>query len=208
MIQFFLKNIAIALLLFISGCLPLPQVYINPDIPPAQYRMSPAMVKSTYMTLPGYPEPSTPDIYNQAYYLRYYALGDKPGTVLVIMPGIFGGATSLDSLARQLVATIPNLEVWAIDRRANALEDRSAMIESLRKHDPGLAKAFYLDNFNQAQGFKPVDPEEVMFMAEWGLDVHLYDLHEVIKKAHTQASRVILGWSFSGWEYGELLCSL
>ena len=36
-------------------------------------------------------------------------------------------------------------------------------------------------------------------MAEWGLDVHLYDLHEVIKKAHTRLHGSF--WvTYSGWE--------
>jgi pimeloyl-ACP methyl ester carboxylesterase len=193
LLKHFSNIVGTLLLLLISGCLPLPQVYINPDIPPAQYRMPPDMIKRAYVTLEGYPEPSTPDSYNHAYYVRYYALGDKPGTVLVIMPGIFGGATSVDTLARQLVAAVPNLEVWAIDRRANALEDRSSMIESLRKHDPGLARDYYIEHFNRPDGFKLIDPKDLMFIGEWGLEVHLYDLHEVIKQARAQALQVILG---------------
>jgi hypothetical protein len=52
-------------------------------------------------------------------------LGPKPGIVLILVPGLPAGAASLDPLARDLVAAFRSeLEVWAIDRRPNQLEDR------------------------------------------------------------------------------------
>ncbi len=52
-------------------------------------------------------------------------LGPKPGIVLILVPGLPAGAASLDPLARDLVAAFRGeLEVWAIDRRPNQLEDR------------------------------------------------------------------------------------
>ena len=61
---------------------------------------------SEYVSLPGFREPHTPDRYNRAYYLRYYApklvnepsVTSRPDTVLVMMPGLFAGATALDLL--------------------------------------------------------------------------------------------------------------
>ncbi len=188
-----MRLLGFSLLLFISGCLPLPQVRLDPDIPPAVYRMLPMTIKKTYINLAGYPEKSTPERYNQAFYMRYFAPGDKPQTVFVIMPGVFGGATSLDILARQLVAAVPNLEVWAIDRRANGLEDRSAIATSLRHQNPSLAYDYYVKNLGTPQGFRTIPPDQLRFMSEWSLEVHLYDLHEIIKAARQQAPQVILG---------------
>lgn len=48
-----------------------------------------------------------------------------PNTVLILIPGFLGGATTFDPVARDLVARMNGgLEVWAVDRRPNQLEDR------------------------------------------------------------------------------------
>ena len=67
-----------------------------------------------------------PDL-NQVSYVRTYA--DDSATprevILVVIPGFLGGATTFDPLARNLVAAHgAGLEVWAVDRRPNQLEDR------------------------------------------------------------------------------------
>ena len=49
----------------------------------------------------------------------------RPKAVLILIPGFLGGATTFDPLARDLVAAFRGeLEVWAVDRRPNQLEDR------------------------------------------------------------------------------------
>ncbi len=49
----------------------------------------------------------------------------RPKVVLILIPGFLGGATTLDPIARDLVASFRGeLEVWAVDRRPNLLEDR------------------------------------------------------------------------------------
>jgi hypothetical protein len=49
----------------------------------------------------------------------------RPRAILILIPGFLGGATTLDPLARDLVAAFRGkLEVWAVDRRPNQLEDR------------------------------------------------------------------------------------
>ncbi|CAN5847154.1 hypothetical protein BH24DEI2_BH24DEI2_18760 [soil metagenome] len=120
-------------LLGLVGCLPIPTVRLDLELPPVTYRSSPQEVATDYVTVPGYAEPHTPDVYNRSYYLRYYRAEDRvrdtPSTVLILVPGIFGGATSMDELARQLVASTPGLEVWALDRRANVIEDRTGFIK-------------------------------------------------------------------------------
>jgi pimeloyl-ACP methyl ester carboxylesterase len=51
--------------------------------------------------------------------------GTTPDTILILIPGFLGGGTTFDPLARQLVdASAGNIEVWAVDRRPNQLEDR------------------------------------------------------------------------------------
>ena len=48
-----------------------------------------------------------------------------PRAILILIPGFLGGATTFDPIAEDLVDKMGGtLEVWAIDRRPNQLEDR------------------------------------------------------------------------------------
>jgi pimeloyl-ACP methyl ester carboxylesterase len=187
------RFIFVLLLVVLTACLPIPTVQLDPAVVPVSYRVAPFNVRTDYVSLPGYDEPSTPTQYDKALYLRYFLPNETPDTILVLESGIFGGAASLDIVSRQLVAAIPNLEVWSVDRRANLLEDTGKMVESLRTRKPMLAYDYYITNYGKETGFNPVPAEDVRFMATWGLEVHLRDLHEIIKQAEVTAPRVILG---------------
>jgi pimeloyl-ACP methyl ester carboxylesterase len=175
------------------SCVPIPQVHRPPDVASVRYHVKPERVKTEYVELAGFDESTTPDKYDKALYARYFLMSQNAETIIVLMPGIYGGATSLELLARQLVAALPNVEVWAVDRRSNLLEDRSVMMEALNQKNPRLAYDYYVKNFGEENGFNIVPPDDVRFMAQWGLDVHLRDLHEIIKRAEKIAPRVILG---------------
>jgi pimeloyl-ACP methyl ester carboxylesterase len=187
------RLIFVVLLFMLCACLPIPTVQLDPAVPPPNYRVALSSVRTEYSSLPGYNEPSTPDEYDRTLYLRYFLPNETPETVFVLVPGIFGGATSVDIVARQLVSAIPNLEVWAVDRRANLLEDTKIMVEGLQTRNPQPAYDYYVTNFGTETGFKLIPPDEVRFMANWGLEVHLRDLHEIIKQAEVTAPKVILG---------------
>ncbi len=191
------------LLTCLSACLPIPNLHTDLKLPPPVYRTDPRSVATAYMALSGFAAPGTPERLNRTFYLRYYK-ESRADTILVLMPGIFGGATNFDILARQLVASQPGLEVWAIDRRANALEDHSALRESLLAREPGIAYRYYEQEAGTDAGFKPIPENELGFMRRWGLVTHLYDLHEVVKRAHEQAATVILG----GHSLGASIVSL
>ncbi len=185
-----------ALALGLAGCLPIPNLRADLNLPVAPQRIEAERVKTQYVSLPGDKAPGTPEPLNRSYYLRYYApdaAGKDPDTVLILMPGIFGGATSFDVLARQLVASRAGLEVWAIDRRANGLEDASALQESLRTRNPNIAYRYYVQNAGTPAGFNAVPDEDLGFMRRWGLVTHLRDLHEVVKRANERAETVVLG---------------
>ena len=182
----------LGVLLVLAGCLPIPNLRADLKLPATPYRMSPQGVRTAYLSLPGYEAPGTPERLNRSFYRRYHA-DEKASAILILVPGIFGGATSFDILARQLVASRPGLEVWAVDRRANALEDRSALREALRKRDPSIAYRYYLQNAGTAAGFNVIPAERLGFMRRWGLVAHLHDLHEVVKRANERAETVVLG---------------
>lgn len=195
--------LAIAIVALASGCLPIPDVRWGlPGMPP-EYRIAPERVRTTFERVPGHGAPGTPPELDASYVLRYH-VGEEADTVLVLMPGIFGGATSFDSLARQLVAAIRGLEVWAVDRRANALEDREGFRRAIARRDPAEAIGYYLGGHGAPPEFEPLDAASVPFMAHWGLEVHLRDLDVIVSRARSRAEHVVLG----GHSLGAAIVSL
>ena len=66
-----------------------------------------------------------PDEFDQVYVNKIGP--DDAKQVLVLMPGTSGGAGDFTLVARDLVKRVPDLAVWAIDRRSQALEDRRGL---------------------------------------------------------------------------------
>lgn len=197
------RTVLLLVVLGLAGCLPIPEVRVDLNVPPPTYRFPLDEVAIEYVRLPGTPAPNTPERFNQTFYLRYFAPEEPTDSVLVLVPGIFGGAATFDILARRLVAAVPGLEVWAVDRRANALEDRTVFLQALEERDPMLAYRYYVEGAKE-DGFNAIPPEELRFLAFWGLDVHLRDLHETVERAEEVADTVILG----GHSLGASLASL
>jgi pimeloyl-ACP methyl ester carboxylesterase len=57
----------------------------------------------------------------------------RPRAILILIPGFLGGATTFDPIARDLVEAFRGrLEVWAVDRRPNQLEDRLGSLHASR----------------------------------------------------------------------------
>ena len=112
--------------------------------------------------------------------------------VLVLVPGTYGGAGNFRLVARDIVKRVPGLQVWAWDRRTQALEDTSVF----ERGNPDDAFAYYL-NFQSVGGrtFKPVNgAEDTPYAREWGLATSLGDLRRVVQQARAGGRRkVILG---------------
>lgn len=111
--------------------------------------------------------------------------------VLILVPGYVGGAGDFTDLGRDIVKRVPNLQVWAWDRRSNAFEDTSVFATG----DPDQAFQYYL-NFKPVNGhvFQPVAGSSVPYVRQWGLRLELEDLRNVVLKARDGGRRqVILG---------------
>jgi hypothetical protein len=67
--------------------------------------------------------------------------------VAVLMPGIMEGATAFDPVARNAIraaaAQGTSLEVWALDRRSNCLEDHTGIDAATAQRDPQLMLDYY-----------------------------------------------------------------
>ncbi|GGR08520.1 alpha/beta hydrolase [Streptomyces aurantiogriseus] len=120
-------------------------------------------------------------------------------TVLVLVPGMFGAANDFRLMARDLVAAVPGLQVWAFDRREENLADRAGFGGS----DPA---GYYLDGHYRSQ-----DPAASAFAAGWGLSLTLCDLRAIVLAARAGGTRrVVLGghsWgattalAYAAWDF-------
>ena len=179
---------ALSVLPMLAGCLPIPDVDVPLLVQPPDYQVALERVAVETIWLPTPAAPDTPSEYDRTGVRRSHVPGVQARVIIIAMPGLFAGAASFDPWARQLVASEPGIEVWAIDRRANLLEDREGLRLALAARDPDIARAYYAPG----GGFEPLDPATVPFMAGWGLEVHLRDLQTVVLKARSEVDVVVL----------------
>jgi len=141
-----------------------------------------------YVRVAGWPGAPGPARYDRVWVNR---IGPARATrVLVLVPGFYGGAGDFTLVGRDLVRRVPDLQVWALDRRSQAFEDTSAFALG-----PEAAYDYYL-NAKPVRGrtFRPLDAATVGFVRGWGLRVALEDLHRVVLAARAGGRRtVILG---------------
>lgn len=122
---------------------------------------------------------------------------DTAGTVLVLVPGMFGAANDFRLLARDLVAAVPGTQVWALDRREENLADRTGFTGP----DPSPTTW----TATTAPWTRPPP-----FAAHWGLPLTLADLRTVVRAAGRGGRRVVLGghsWgattalAYAAWDF-------
>lgn len=141
-----------------------------------------------YVAVRGAPGPG-PARYDRVWVHEFGPASAK--RVLVLVPGYIGGSGDFTLVARELVARVPGLSVWALDRREQAFEDTSVFATG----DLQAAYDYYL-GFRPVGGrsFTPVDGRNVTFVRRWGLPLALEDLRRVVLRARDGGRRkVILG---------------
>ncbi len=149
----------------------------------------------------------TPAENNFVRVVRYRVDSDPPlpaRSIMVLMPGFLGGAGSYDSMARAIVRRSTEgaaLEAWAIDRRANLLEDHHGLDVGEVTQDTDRANAYYFDGEEVEgktfAGF--LGGPDMLFASEWGIPVTIGDLRNVIDLVPAQERRgrvVLVGHSF------------
>ncbi len=143
---------------------------------------------------------------NHAIYTSYRLGSDQtpPRIILILMPGTWVGAMSLDQYSRDLIRLEEQqgktgLEVWIIDRRSEQLEDHSgirwAELNQGKIPTPEIIQGlsdYYRPAFTtEGEGkvisgkqFVKLDQNSVRFMANWGADTAIRDWREVVLQAH------------------------
>lgn len=209
---------------------PPPETIDHPFVAPPRVTIPESGVRRERLILPGaIPPPNpvtqtaTPADLNQTIVLRYREDTEDPRAaraILLAMPGFLGGGASFDALARALVkrGTADNtpIEVWAIDRRANLLEDSRGMDTAEALQDPEIAHAYYFgtDTVGGAPFAGFLAQEELPFVSEWGLETHVEDLRRVlsfIPQQERKARVFLLGHSlgasfteaFAAWRFSD-----
>jgi len=160
---------------------------------------------------------------NNALYTRYF-LSDasemQPDAILVLVPGFEGGASNFAILADQLMRrmreeTAMIVEVWAMDRRSEQMEDRAGLELAEQEGDAYLALDFL---FGEELGLeldqRLVDgpnrrlitynaASDLAFIANWTPLVHSKDIESVVQLALSVArnGNVFLGGHSAGTGY-------
>ena len=126
------------------------------------------------------------------HYLRFrLASGnDAPRAVkavVIMIPGYLGGAGSFGYLARQLVALAGEnfpVEVWALDRHSNCLEDQTGLQEAERTQDPQAALDYYYNGLSIGDhafgGFYTT--ADTPYLSEFGLQLLMQDIHTILEE--------------------------
>jgi pimeloyl-ACP methyl ester carboxylesterase len=165
------------------------------------------------VTVKGVPA-AGPAKYDKSYVTKFGPKSAK--TVLVLMPGYAGGAGDFSLLGEDLTSRVKGLQVWAVDRRSQALEDTSMFDKGLEPATRLEAvRDYYLGWITNPQQpgprFTPPSTDSLRFASEWGLPTAIGDLHRVILAARRQGKRVILGGHSLGasmttiyatWDFG------
>jgi hypothetical protein len=132
---------------------------------------------------------ATPGALNHTTVVRYRQDVEPPApvtAVILAMPGFIAGAAAFDQLGRAAVqrgiAAGAPVEVWAVDRRSNQLEDLTGMAVARDAGNPELATAYYFQGALAAgRTFGAFLPQSAAgYESEWGLAAHIDDLEAVL----------------------------
>jgi hypothetical protein len=138
--------------------------------------------------------------------------------VTVLMPGFIAGAAYFDQVARNTVRNAAAkgrfVEVWALDRRSNCLEDHTGVRAAARAGDPAIAFRYYWGgetvDGRRFAGFAKQAP----FLAGFGLERTVRDWYAVVRSGipdrRVRARKLLCGGhslggplttAFAGWDF-------
>src|SRR6478672_9004308 len=130
----------------------------------------PATAAERPVAIAGAPAPG-PARYDKVFVTKFGPASAR--NVLVLIPGTVAGAGDFTLTGRYLAKHVPGLQVWAVDRRSQALEDTSMFAKALSGRATGQ-QAF--DYYLGGGGYKFVDASSLPFTREWGMKVALDDM--------------------------------
>ena len=165
-----------------------------------------------------------PTKYNR---VRVLEVGPKDAkNVVVLEPGTSAGAAYFRLDAEAIVGRLAGWQVWSVDRRENALEDHS-VLDGYITGKRTLQQTFdyylgWISDPKISPHFTAPTDASVAFARQWGMDVAIGDLHQVVGQAKKLGGKVVLGghslggaiatayatWDFNGKSGGDDLDGL
>src|SRR5262249_36033245 len=140
-------------------------------------------LKVTWMN--GFAVPGTPAKYNKVGVIKVGSASAK--NVLVFVPGTSAGSAYFVPLAKWIVSTAPDWQVWSVERRENLLEDQSVLnAAKVGRASPRTVFDYYLGYLSDPSvktHFQFIPNSGVAFAKQWGMNVAIQDLHRVIRAA-------------------------
>jgi pimeloyl-ACP methyl ester carboxylesterase len=156
---------------------------------------SAASAAQTDTTITGWTKAPGPRSYDRLEVTKFGSA--KARTVLVLVPGTNGGRGDFTLTARELVKDVPGLQVWAVDRRSQRLEDTKVFADALAGRVTTKAMFDYYAGWiadpSIQPHYQPPDLAKLGFAADWGLRVQLEDVKRVVDRARAGGRRVLLG---------------
>ena len=143
----------------------------------------------------GFAAPGTPANYNQVGVIKVGPSSAK--NVLVLEPGTSAGSAYFVPLAKWLVSKVGGWQVWSVERRENLLEDQSEL--NLFKQGKATNSQLYdyylgyLKDPSITHHVQTIPTSTVEFAKQWGMNVAVEDLHNVIGAAKKVGGKVVLG---------------
>ena len=150
-------------------------------------------LKVTWMR--GFKAPDTPAKYDKVGVIKVGPA--KAKNVLVLEPGTSAGSAYFVPLAKWIVAKTKGWQVWSVERRENLLEDQSVLnLAKKGKASPATVFNYYLGflaNSAITHHFSYQQYLGLQYPKQWGMQVAVGDLHDVIEAARKLGGKVVLG---------------
>jgi hypothetical protein len=183
-----------------------------------------AKIPVKFKVMHGFASPGTPDNLNVVGVLK---IGDpKARNVLVLNPGTSASAAYFQPLARTIAKSLPDWQVWSVERRENFLEDQS-VLNRLKQGTASTTELFryylgWTTDPSITPRYHPIQDSQVPFAREWGMNTEINDLRVVVKAAARHGRTVAMGghslggsiatayatWDFNGTPGGRDLSAL
>jgi pimeloyl-ACP methyl ester carboxylesterase len=150
----------------------------------------------------------------------------KARNVLVLEPGTSAGSAYFVPLAKWIVAKTKGWQVWSVERRENLFEDQSVLnLAKKGKASPTAVFNYYLgflSDTSVTHHFNFKQYLSLQYPKQWGMQVAVGDLREVIAAARKLGGKVVLGghslggsvvtayatWNFHGRSGADQLAGL
>src|ERR1035437_6159113 len=161
----------------------------------------------------GFAAPGTPAQYNKVGILKVGPSSAK--NVLVLEPGTSAGSAYFVPLAKWIVSKTRGWQGWSVERRENLLEDQSKL-DLAKAGRASAAQLFdyylgWLRDNSIKKHFTFIPDSKVEFAKQWGMNVAVGDLHQVIAAASEHGGKVVLGGhslggavvtAYATWDFG------